>query len=334
MVIANDDALTAARQRYLDALTAAFARGQYRHIADQEENARAAFPESGAVLLVIGAARAALGEGAAAAACLRDAVTHSPALIDGHNNLGVVLGDLGDRVGARRALRRAATLAPGRPQSYFNLDRLDQSDSAPNRKSYRRPLTLAPNYVDAWYNRGIARRAARLTGASPASALPDFKRCAMLSPGHRAAYNNLAVTLSDELQVSPAIRQFRHAITVDPNDAEVHHNLGLALLKSGDFAAAWPAYEWRWRRPEFADVLSRVQRPQWRPGAPGRVLLWAEQGLGEELLFASLIDTLRAASEKLIVNVDGRLIPLLRRGTATDIDYSKFEKKDQISEMD
>ena len=321
MAIAPKDALAAARQRYLSALTAAFGRGQYRQVASQEDNARAAFPESGAVLLVIGAARAALGEAAAAAVCLRDAVALNPELIDGHNNLGVVLGDLGDRPGARRALRRAAVLAPGRPQSYFNLDRLDQADTAPARDGYRRPLTLAPDYTDAWYNRATARRGTRDAKAGAAAALTDFKRCAVLNPRHRAAYNNLAVTLSGDIQMAAAIQQFRRAIAVDPNDAEAHHNLGLALLKKGDFAAAWPAYEWRWRRPAFADALPRFRQPQWRPGVPGRVLLWAEQGLGEELLFACLIDSLRTGSEKLIVNVDGRLIPLLRRGTAGDIDY-------------
>ena len=127
--------------------------------------------------------------------------------------------------------------------------------------------------------------------------------------------------MSDETEVPAAIRQFRRAITAQPDDPEAHHNLGLALLKNGDFEAAWPAYEWRWRRPVFADALPRFHQPQWRPGAPGRVLLWAEQGLGEELLFACLINPLRALSAELIVNLDARLIPLLRRGTAPDIDY-------------
>ena len=322
MTTRDDAPLAATRQRYLNALTAAFERGQYRHVADQEENARATFPDSGAALFVIGTARAALGEGGAAAACLRDALALSPALIDGHDNLGVVLGDLGDLPGARQALKRAAVLAPGRAQSYFNLGRVAQTADTLHQASYRRALTLAPSYLEAWYNRGIAQRAARLVNAAPpAAAVRDFKRCAVLNPRHRAAYNNLAVTLSDETEVPAAIRQFRRAITAQPDDPEAHHNLGLALLKNGDFEAAWPAYEWRWRRPVFADALPRFHQPQWRPGAPGRVLLWAEQGLGEELLFACLINPLRALSAELIVNLDARLIPLLRRGTAPDIDY-------------
>ena len=133
-------------------------------------------------VFVIGTARAALGEGGAAAACLRDALALSPALIDGHDNLGVVLGDLGDLPGARQALKRAAVLAPGRAQSYFNLGRVAQTADALHQASYRRALTLAPSYLEAWYNRGIAQRAARLVNAAPAAAaMRDFKRCAVLN---------------------------------------------------------------------------------------------------------------------------------------------------------
>ncbi|MDP7382260.1 MAG: hypothetical protein QGF33_12975, partial [Alphaproteobacteria bacterium] len=60
MTTSDDAPLAATRQRYLNALTAAFERGQYRHVADQEENARATFPDTGAALFVIGTARAAL----------------------------------------------------------------------------------------------------------------------------------------------------------------------------------------------------------------------------------------------------------------------------------
>ena len=38
----------------------------------------------------------------------------------------------------------------------------------------------------------------------------------------------------------------------DPDYAEAHNNLAMALLAQGDMAAGWPEYEWRWKTPQMA----------------------------------------------------------------------------------
>ncbi len=64
-----------------------------------------------------------------------------------------------------------------------------------------------------------------------------------------------------------------------------------------------------------------TQRPAWQPQTAGRVLLWSEQGVGDMIMFASIIPELSKCSEQVIVQTDPWLIPLFRRPFPRDIVY-------------
>ena len=43
------------------------------------------------------------------------------------------------------------------------------------------------------------------------------------------------------------------------------------------------------------------------------ILIWAEQGIGDEIMFTSILPTLSQMTEKIIIECNLRLVPLLRR---------------------
>jgi len=109
-------------------------------------------------------------------------------------------------------------------------------------------------------------------------------------------------------------------------------------LKLQDFEAGWSLYEWRWKRTEAFSNPLQSSKPLWKPSKKQRVLLWCEQGVGDEVMFASLIPDIYSSSSKLIVLTDKRLIPLFRRSFPDDIDFrpsnevvSETEYDSQIS---
>jgi ADP-heptose:LPS heptosyltransferase len=59
----------------------------------------------------------------------------------------------------------------------------------------------------------------------------------------------------------------------------------------------------------------------WNGEKNQRVLVWGEQGIGDELMFSSIIPELYAASLKILVKCDKRLIPLFKRSFPADIKY-------------
>jgi len=106
----------------------------------------------------------------------------------------------------------------------------------------------------------------------------------------------------------------------DPDDdASAGITYAQALLGAGRLAEGWQAYEARYRYGATQEVHYALWSPHWRAGESlsGRSLLVsAEQGLGDEILFASILpDLLRdlGPDGRLTLAVEPRLVPLFAR---------------------
>jgi hypothetical protein len=81
---------------------------------------------------------------------------------------------------------------------------------------------------------------------------------------------------------------------------------------TGDFAAGWDAYEWRFR----CDMQERaLPWPVWNGGSltDKSLLIHAEQGVGDEILFASCVPDVAKAAQQCVFECDRRLAPLFAR---------------------
>lgn len=108
-----------------------------------------------------------------------------------------------------------------------------------------------------------------------------------------------------------AIACHRQSIVMAPGFALAHWNLALALLLKGDFAKGWREYEWRWRWAEFPERLRTGLAAPWQgePPAAKRILVYAEQGLGDIMQFAPLVRRLAREGAQVVFEV---LAPLQR----------------------
>jgi len=108
-------------------------------------------------------------------------------------------------------------------------------------------------------------------------------------------------------------------------------NLGLMLLRSGDFERGWPLYDYRFLGGEVSSKYTQTQRPWFNGlaelGGRGerlqrlrpvnhrvkKLLIWAEQGVGDEIMFGSLLSEAMLLAQELVVQVDARLLGLFKR---------------------
>jgi len=118
-----------------------------------------------------------------------------------------------------------------------------------------------------------------------------------------------------------AMADLNKAIALDPDYPEAHWNKALQLLLFGEFEEGWSLFEWRWKTKQHIGTELTTSKPRWSGEANKRVFLWAEQGIGDEIMYASLIPELAATSSKLIVQCDERLIPLFKRSFVDGIEY-------------
>jgi tetratricopeptide (TPR) repeat protein len=177
----------------------------------------------------------------------------------------------------------------------------------------RRATELRPERAEPWGAFGhAAQQLWRLD-----EALSAYRKALQRSrtDKQRALYqNNLASTHLDAGRFKAAEQPAREAIALDPEDGAARHNLGLSLLAQRRWAEAWPNYS--------ASVGSKVRlnikylpdpEPTW-DGSPGKtVVVYGEQGLGDEINAASMLPDAIRDCRRVIVDCDPRLANLFRR---------------------
>src|SRR5262249_19222305 len=127
---------------------------------------------------------------------------------------------------------------------------------------------------------------------------------------------NLADLLSMIGSHDEAIACYRRAIAITPGDPTLLWNESNAYLVLRRFPEGWRNYE---RRFEADKSLVRQDhpRPRW-DGArvSGTLLIWGEQGLGDQILHASMIPDLERQADELVLEVEPRLVDLFARSFA------------------
>ena len=103
------------------------------------------------------------------------------------------------------------------------------------------------------------------------------------------------------------------------------------MLQSGDLNKGWELYEWRWKISEWTSVPLKSKNPLWSGEKNSILYLWPEQGIGDEVMFASILEDVKKDVKKLIVKIDERLIDIYTRS----FENIKFiSSKENINEQD
>lgn len=208
--------------------------------------------------------------------------------------LGTTLKRLGDYEAAARALFRATQLQPDAVEARLQLG-------------------------DAYLATGKLNEAAR-----------EFEQLIRSHPPVPQAKAGLASALTLLGQYARPKALIQEAIEESGGDPALRMCYGVFLLTCGDFGEAWRYYE---ARHLCAGAVPRnFPAPLWRDESlEGRTLLiTCEQGLGDELNFASVIPDAIAAAGHCIIECDVRLESLYRRSfptaTVTGIERKTNEK--------
>jgi len=213
----------------------------------------------------------------------------------------------------------------------------------------RRSLATWPQAVAAWSNASDLARE-----SDPGRALAFADRALAFAPADPNVWNNRGLALGHADRFQEARTAFRRAIALDPRDGRILVNLsellhllgdfrdmrrmlhralglsvdfvsadymlGLACMLLGDLPSAWRHYESRFKSPPA--VRPRPFPQPWWDGRPpnkrdGRILVWGEQGVGDEMLFGSMLPDLAARGIRAVVEVDARLVPAFARAFPT-----------------
>ncbi len=287
------------------------AEGRLEEALEAMDRAVAATPEEPTVHCNRGSVRQDLGRLEEAVADYRRALALGPDLVEARVNLGSALLEQGELEAAAAELGTALAADPGRAPVHRALAQVRQRQGRPDEAQacLEAALDLRPDWVSALNDLGaVLRDRNRLQEA-------EHRLCRALELGGEQAdvYNNLASTLMDRGRTDEALACYRRAAALRPGDARLHWNLAYAWLTAGELTAGWEAYEWRWQGG--IQMPCRYPYPEWDGSDPtGRtVLVYAEQGVGDEILFASCFRDLMERAGHCVLECDPRLAGLFRR---------------------
>ena len=176
------------------------------------------------------------------------------------------------------------------------------------RRCHERAVELAPRSADAHYGLGLTLR----HEGQVLAAVDCFLRTVCLRPDFFDAHVNLANAYEDLGRFPQAEAAFARALRLKPESPIGHFNRALALLRKGDLERGWREYEWRWRHNGKPRIFSE---PEWDGGHdPDRtVLVYSEQGIGDEVMFASCFGEVIARSGHCLIECEPRLLRLFSR---------------------
>ena len=245
-------------------------------------------------------------------ASLKRAVELNPAYLEAHLELAAIYTKAARLEAAIEHTRRAISLDP-RPEYYSNLGdllrrtgELDQALSAHTVALERRPEDpiLLHNYGAALY---AARRLDEAEQVFQKSIASDSKFI--------KGYAGLAKIYEHRELFSEAIAILEQALALDPTSPDLIFKLSYCYLVIGAFAEGWKNYEYRFLGAERRQSRRPTPPPYWAgEDLRGKtILIWTEQGIGDQILYAGMIPEIVEQAERCIIECTPRLVPIFAR---------------------
>lgn len=229
--------------------------------------------------------------------------------------LGVMAHELGQLDRAAELIGTAIALDPAPAPFHFNLGVSLQAlgKDAEAAASYRRAVEREPGYLAAYENLGVALQD---IGEIP-SAIDAYETALAIDPDSAIAHLNLGTLLGNEGRTVEAGEHFSKVLDIKPAYGEAHWKLASTALALGHLEQGWREYAWRRHAESFLDSnpVRAVPFPTWdgSPLAGKTLLITAEQGIGDEIMFASCYADAIDRAQSCVIECDPRLTATFER---------------------
>jgi len=255
------------------------------------------------------------------------AIQLRPAYADAHLNAGLALHAMTRAAEAIAAFRAMTQICPMDARGFYNLGACLEKSlpfapecqraalASESAAAFNRALALDPGNPDIQF-----------AYANLCTFLGDYKQAIQrlqIALQHRPAWpeawNNLASQWEALGERHRAIEVFDHALKLDPSNAGAVVNRGMTCLALGRMAEGWDGLARRFDDPRFPFLPRSWPWPAWRGEDLRRkkIFLWGDQGIGDELLYASIIPDVAALARECVIECDPRLVPLYQRSFET-----------------
>jgi tetratricopeptide (TPR) repeat protein len=240
------------------------------------------------------------------------AIASTPAVPAFHSNLGVALIAMGRVHEALAAFDTAVRLKPdyaiahnNRGKALRNMGRLDEALAACDAS-----LRLKPDFAEAHINRGNALHGMRRFEDS----LAAYNAALRLKPDFAEAHSNRGNALHSMGRFEESLAAYNAALRLKSDFADAFYNRSLLNLRLREFDEGFSDYKYRWETTGFPGKPQKTTLPSAsKSELSGQLLIWAEQGIGDEIFYAGLIPALLIKDVHVTLSANHRLHPIYNR---------------------
>ncbi len=311
---------------------------EYRQAQHYFSRALDIMPLSADILANFGSNELALAKPGSAIPYLENSLEIFPESLSRLFTLGQAYTDANDSLSAKNILRKAVKVelitCPGGAQALKKLVSLhsqNQEYVAIKRACYD-VLASHPNHLDAKILLAYAYRQTSNFSESEKILITVLQA----EKQNAVANHELGQLLMDMGQPARAIVALEDSLLEKAKNALAKTQLAQCYLMLGNFEKGWKGYESRFDvpRPYWTSPRLITEKPQWTGKCCDRLLVWTEQGLGDEIMYASMIPDLASYCKKLVVICDQRLHSILERSFDGNIQYLPKSAKPDDSTFD
>jgi tetratricopeptide (TPR) repeat protein len=230
------------------------------------------------------------------------------------NLLGVAYAELGRYDDALAALRKSLRERPAAAEPHYNVGKVHYKidNLVGAREAFSRAIALDARYPGARHMLGCTF----LRLGELEAAVANARAALAYEPDEPGLIQQYGTVLAATQGSDAAIRWLKEAAERLPRSAMVRRAHAHALLAAGRFRDGWREYLAR----AFSDESPRDKFPARleRDLRGSKVLLRAEQGLGDVIFFIRFVPALRERGAEVSIRAPDRLVPLLSRSAMFD----------------
>ncbi len=153
-------------------------------------------------------------------------------------------------------------------------------------------------------------------------------------PSYQEARANLALAYKSVGRLKRSLNIYKNLDFHGSWSDKAKFNYGTTLITNKNFEKGWGYYGYRWKTPPQNKVTWPFpDKPLWQGERGKPVALWREQGIGDDIIFLSLVPEVKDMCNSLSVYVDPRLQDLCKRAMP-EINFVKDLEELQDVECD
>jgi hypothetical protein len=173
---------------------------------------------------------------------------------------------------------------------------------------FRRATQETPSSAPVWTNLGLAAHELKRNE----EAIKCYMHSASLNNEYVKAYVNAAAVFIEESRWEEAEKCCKLAFEIEPDNSLAKKNMAHIYLAKHDWVNGWKCWDLT-LGSKYRKEWHYGNEPRWDGSKGKSVVIYGEQGLGDEINYASVIPDAIKDCAKVIIDCDPRLENLFRR---------------------